>query len=159
MNLYISSHHLIEMLREFQHMAPKETGGIIMGYKLREIFYVTDIVGPGRKAIHDHSSFTPDNHFHQTEMARIYIESGRIHTYLGDWHTHPGQKAYLSERDKKTLHNISSFRPSRLQEPIMIILGSNPFEIKVWMYRPRGISKFLRVNIELSISSGFLGIE
>jgi integrative and conjugative element protein (TIGR02256 family) len=138
------------MLNEFQRIAPKETGGVIMGYRLKETFYITDIVGPGEKAIHQHSSFSPDINFHETEIARIYKESGRIHTYLGDWHTHPNNKAYLSERDKKTLRNISSYKPSRLPEPLMIILGSMPFELKAWLYKPKFISAYQKVEIKIA---------
>jgi integrative and conjugative element protein (TIGR02256 family) len=130
-------------------MAPKETGGVVMGYKLKETFYITDVVGPGEKAVHDYNSFSPDNNFHEKEIARIYKESGRIHTYLGDWHTHPCQRAYLSERDKKTLRNISAFKPSRLPEPLMIILGSNPFQIKAWLYSPKKIISFAHIHIAL----------
>ena len=139
------------MLNEFRRMAPKETGGVVMGYKLKETFYITDVVGPGKKAVHDNNSFLPDNNFHEKEIARIYNESGRIHTYLGDWHTHPGQRPYLSARDKKTLRNISAFKPSRLPEPLMIILGASPFQIKAWVYNPKQIFKFAPVHIALKL--------
>lgn len=112
---------------------PKETGGVLMGYKKEKEIGITHLIGPGPNAIHEKYSFTPDNDYHEKEIARIYKSTGKDITYIGDWHTHPGNAAYLSERDKKTLRNISANKMSRLPEPLMIIVATKPFEVKGWV--------------------------
>lgn len=148
--LLLEREHLTTVLEEYVQMAPLETGGILMGYLLEKIFVITDIVGPGIKALHTQHTFIPDNDFHETEIARIYEVSGRRHTYLGDWHTHPGSAAYLSKRDKKTLQNISVFKESRLSEPLMLIFGTAPLELKCWIYRPSLFNDYQTVKIILT---------
>ena len=148
-SIWIKYAHIKFFLEQYNFWAPKETGGILMGYKLEHKIYVTDIVGPGPKAIHEKESFTPDNDYHENEIAQIYERSGRIHTYIGEWHTHPENESYLSGRDKKTLKNISTNPLCRLPQPVMIILGTSPFEFKSWLYNPKAAISFqeLKINI------------
>lgn len=146
---WIDKNHIEAIIEEFSVWTPKETGGILMGYRIKNQLWITDIVGPGPNAKHEYFSYSPDNDFHEEEMARIYKSSGRVHTYIGDWHTHPKSSAYLSDRDKKTMKNISGNVPSRLPEPLMLIMGSNPFEIKLWMYQPKTLIAFRPVRLNM----------
>ncbi len=147
--IFLEYRHYLYILEECIKWAPKETGGIIMGYNKTDQYWVTDIIGPGSKARHELYTFNPDNEFHEKEMARVYNDSGRIHTYLGDWHTHPNNKSYLSELDKKTLRNISSNPECQLPEPLMFILGTAPLELKAWIYQPRNLFAYKHPIIKL----------
>lgn len=103
---------------------PNETGGILMGYWSSEgAVVVTHAIGPGPDARHSRHAFYPDVKFHDSETERIYRESGRISTYLGDWHTHPHGANNMSQRDRKTLLNIACAPEARAAKPLMAILS------------------------------------
>lgn len=114
---------------------PFETGGILMGYwgSATEAV-ITAVIGPGPKAVHKKRAFRPDSAYHEQEIARLYAQSGRTETYLGDWHTHPGAAAYMSFRDEETLSTIANHKEARLQTPLMMILGTRPFELRAWAH-------------------------
>jgi integrative and conjugative element protein (TIGR02256 family) len=123
------------ILEEALSKMPCETGGVLMGYWGSEgEAVVTAIIGPGPKAVHKLSSFVPDDAYHKQEISRHYQQSGQTETYLGDWHTHPFSKAYLSDPDKKTLRKIADFKHARLAKPLMMILGTQPFGLTVWAH-------------------------
>jgi integrative and conjugative element protein (TIGR02256 family) len=123
------------ILEEAIGKMPFETGGVLLGYwgNEREAV-VTMVVGPGPHAVHKKRSFVPDNEFHLGEIAKQYDLSDRTETYLGDWHTHPKARAYLSWQDEATLKRIAAFRPARLQKPCMMILGTCPVGLGVWVH-------------------------
>lgn len=117
---------------------PNETGGVIIGYWGNEHeAVVTEIVGPGPKAVHKKFSFTPDDDFHIEEVERFYQKSGRTETYLGDWHTHPNSSAYLSGQDKATLVKIGNYEQARLTMPMMMVLGTKPFQLSAWVSKAK----------------------
>lgn len=117
---------------------PNETGGVLIGYDAGNGVVVTAIIGPGSKAIHGLRAFIPDYTYQDSEIERIYRESGRRHTYLGDWHSHPDGRATLSSRDKRTLRGIASHRPARVPAPIMGILADGDcWRLAVWRCFPR----------------------
>lgn len=114
---------------------PKETGGVLMGYRASELeFVITDIIGPGPKAIHESSTFSPDQQYHENEIKRKYEESEHSITYLGDWHTHPNAYPYLSNQDKSTIKKIAAYDNARLTNPIMLIAAPPKLELKIWVY-------------------------
>lgn len=118
---------ILELARvESDLWCPKETGGALMGYWSDQNVVITDIIGPGPDAVHKRYSFTPDDHWHAKEIARIYRESGRITTYLGDWHSHPFGTPGLSINDLITLFRLARYKPARTPRPIMGILHNNP---------------------------------
>jgi integrative and conjugative element protein (TIGR02256 family) len=122
------------LLEEAIQKMPRETGGILIGYwgtKYEAV--ITAIVGPGSKAAHNRHSFSPDNEFHTQEITRLYAQSGRTETYLGDWHTHPSAGAYMSSRDQETLRILADYKQARLAQPLMMILGTRPFGLQAWM--------------------------
>jgi integrative and conjugative element protein (TIGR02256 family) len=152
--IWVNTKIILTLLEQFSLHFPKETGGVIMGYQNESDYFITQLIGPGPKAIHDLRSFNPDGEFHEKEIASIYNESkGRV-TYLGDWHTHPTEGAYLSELDKSTLRKIANYLPARLAKPLMLILGSHPFEIKCWRYDKNFVSYFTFQKLEIGYSDG-----
>ena len=112
------------LLRETARMAPRETGGVLLGYRAEGgDIVVTDVVGPGSHALHERTRFVPDHAYQDAEIARIYAASGRRHTYLGDWHSHPGGSCALSRTDRRTLRRIAATAEARVPEPLMLIVG------------------------------------
>jgi integrative and conjugative element protein (TIGR02256 family) len=88
--------------------------------------------GVGPQAAHSRTRFLPDHDFHESEIARIYEESGRRITYLGDWHTHPQGSGHLSHRDLKTLASIAADSRARAPIPLMTILAGLKWSLFVW---------------------------
>lgn len=140
-----------DMVVEANRRTPLETGGVLMGYWSPDgaQVVVTAVVGPGPRAIHARSRFVPDAKYHEAEVARIYAASGRLHTYLGDWHTHPDAAAYLSSTDLSTLHRIGAYPAARASTPLMLVLGGGPaWSIAGWIALPAR-KRFGRVRKEI----------
>lgn len=135
--VWISTTNIEALRAEGERMYPLETGGILMGYwviPLREVV-ITDVIGPGPNAQHDIKHFIPDADYHDAEIAERYNNSGRIITYLGDWHTHPGGGSYLSHRDRTTLRAIAKYSAARAPAPLMAILAGGPrWRLVVWEF-------------------------
>lgn len=109
---------------------------------------ITDVIGPGPNAKRDRFSFHPDVAHHDDEITRIYLASGRLHTYLGDWHTHPKGAARMSPKDRKTLRAIASDPFARAPRPLMAILaGSQNWNIGVWSMESYGFLWASRVAL------------
>lgn len=127
---------LLAIQEEATLWGDKETGGVLMGYWSDEdTAVITTLVGPGQRAIHKPEFFIPDQVYHEKEIERIYTASNRTETYLGDWHTHPHARAYLSQQDKSTLRKIARYKPARLSKPLMFILGTANMESRIWHYQ------------------------
>lgn len=97
---------------------------------------VTASIEPGPRARHARSGFEPDQKWQTEKIAQHYAASGRIETYLGDWHTHPDALAGgLSQQDKRTLLRIAQHAKARAAKPLMVVLcgGPSDWEIYPWV--------------------------
>jgi len=120
------AHKVVEqMILEAEQKAPLETGGLLAGYfsKNDKETVVTDIIGPGPMSVHKMTTYKPDYSFHRDEIGQIYDNSNGEISYLGDWHTHPTQSAYLSWTDREALRNIVRYQNNFLDAPVMLIWG------------------------------------
>lgn len=106
---------------------PLETGGTLMGYWPSDAeVVVTRVTLAGPKAIHKFHSFMPDQEHDEAEIARNYGASMGVDTYLGDWHTHPGQaRPQLSGKDRATLKRIAAAEEARAPRPLTMIVAGN----------------------------------
>ena len=112
------------MVGEGQSKLPNETGGCLMGYyAVGGGIVITKIIGPGPNAKHEPYNFEGDSDWQCNEVGRIYDESGRTTTYLGDWHTHPKSSPRLSDLDIECLDKIANNPDARCPEPVMLVLG------------------------------------
>ena len=113
------------LVEEATRAYPFETGGVLMGYAdpSDTELVVTALVGPGPGAAHRRTSFVPDHAFHDAEVARLYRESHRRWTYLGDWHSHPAGESSLSRTDRRTLAHIAGDPGARAPRPLMLVLA------------------------------------
>jgi integrative and conjugative element protein (TIGR02256 family) len=118
----------IELRRRFEseakEYAPRETGGMLVGYTIGSDAVVTQTIGAGSRAVHRRGGFEPDGFAQQRELDRVYATSGRIETYLGDWHSHPDGLARPSGRDRKTAARIARERSARCPTPITLIVAN-----------------------------------
>lgn len=117
----------------------QETGGVLLGYFSPEgSVVVADATGPGPDASRSCDSFHPDIAWQRQEVAVRYAESGRINTYLGDWHTHPNGVLVLSPTDRRTLRRISQTATARVPQALMAILAPDAAGgLAVWQHRGR----------------------
>lgn len=123
-----------------------------MGYRASKYeFVVTDIIGPGEKAIHGLASFKPDQAYQKKEVARLYEESSCGETYLGDWHTHPHSHPYLSLTDKSTINSIAKHPAARLTNPLMLVAAPPGQESKIWVYEKSTKSNHQYVQADIVI--------
>jgi integrative and conjugative element protein (TIGR02256 family) len=97
---------------------------------------------PGPVARHGSYSYTPDPEHDQEALARAYKRSGRLHTYLGDWHTHPDHAPHPSCKDIRTLAHIAAYPDARATRPLMLIIGGNPksWAANLWCFDQRLVS-------------------
>lgn len=132
---------LLQVSEEIDRSDSLETGGVLIGYWSQDLKHVVIVhsVGPGPLAVHSRDSFLPDGNFHEKEIARLYDESGRTCTYLGDWHTHPIGGTELSRWDRRTLQVIARSPEARARTPIMAIIDTEEqWKLRIWALYPRG---------------------
>lgn len=131
--IWIRNDHYKKIIAAIKEFLPYETGGILLGYTdVRGNLVVTEVVGPGPDAVHQEDYFLPDGTFQQNEINRVFESSEGKTTYLGDWHSHPFKKPYLSSIDLVTLKKIARHKTSGTKEPVFLIIGTDPLEAKCW---------------------------
>jgi integrative and conjugative element protein (TIGR02256 family) len=111
---------------------------MLLGYWSGADVVVLDVIGPGPNATRTTRNFHPDALWQEQELARRYTESGRRHTYLGDWHVHPGGSTRLSPTDRRTLALIARHAAARAPQPLLAIVAPDPDgQIDLWCFAGR----------------------
>ncbi len=150
--IWLSTAAFAEMSVEATLSSPLETGGVLMGRWTDGQPLVTSIVGPGPKAVHRTHGFSPDYEFQEAEIRRRFTSSGGWETYLGDWHTHPGEShAKLSRQDRQTLGRISRDPGSQAPRPLMIVLIGGPDFWKPGSFiasRPKVLPAWIPIHVK-----------
>ena len=130
------------IVEDARRWAPLETGGVLLGYWTdgHSAVVVKDAIHAGPEAVHRDLMFLPDTDYQEREIARRYELSGRVHTYLGDWHAHPGGGSSLSRLDLRTLRTIANSPEARASFPLMVVAyGGDPWRLSAWRWSPRRI--------------------
>lgn len=132
--VWVPSDVLESIVGEADRVAPLETGGVLLGYwsVVGQELVITAATGPGPRASHRPKGFDPDSEYHRLEIARLYAQSGRLHGYVGDWHTHPAGGYHPSRLDRRTLQRIARSPGARAPVPVMAILGEGPEGANGW---------------------------
>lgn len=139
------------MVTEARRTDPLESGGILLGWHAADgrDLLAAAMIGPGPDAVHKRTRFEPDSAWQRRELSRVYRDSGRILTYLGDWHSHPGGSDTPSRRDERTARRIARHRSARVREPIMVIVAGQGtrWELAPHLYTARRLK---RIEYELT---------
>lgn len=118
---------LSEMTDEIERYAPLETGGSFFGYHSDDNdIVITHRIEAGPFAKRTIRSFEPDQTYQLRTMEKLFYESGKSLSYLGDWHSHPSSSAQLSLRDRRTLGKIAKSPDAKCPQPIMMVFGLYP---------------------------------
>jgi integrative and conjugative element protein (TIGR02256 family) len=126
------------MIAEAERWEPHETGGALVGYEIKGGLVITDVVDAGPEAVRETSAFTPDADYQLSDIGRLYTSSGRLNTFIGDWHTHPGGSLAYSRVDLGAMKTVAHSAESRCAFPLMLILGGKDhWELIAWRYRAR----------------------
>jgi integrative and conjugative element protein (TIGR02256 family) len=119
----------------------RETGGMLVGYEGSERsgeVVVTELIDAGPRAKRGECDFHPDGRWQRGELARVYQESGRRETFLGDWHSHPHGLPLPSETDVETAARTAANQRARAPRPLTIILGRDEDDWIVAAFRYEG---------------------
>ena len=146
--VWIAEHLLTPLEAEAAKHAPDETGGMLVGYWSESgEAVITETIEGGPDAIRRPSRFEPNGEWQQERLGELYIQSGRVHTYLGDWHSHPHGVPRPSLRDRDTAKKVAATKAARAPQPLTLICskGSGDWEWAVFCYRRR--RGFRRLNI------------
>ena len=84
---------------------------------------VTDVLPAGPQAIRERVRFASDGEWQQRRLEDLYEKSGRVTTFLGDWHTHPRGGVRPSKADRGTFRTVAKAKDSRTRLPLMLIIG------------------------------------
>jgi integrative and conjugative element protein (TIGR02256 family) len=115
------------MLDDATRWSPDETGGMLVGYRTehhgRLAIVITGLIDAGPKATRSTAQFVPDGRWQQQQLEDVYEGSGRITTYLGDWHSHPRGRARPSAKDLATFARVAAGPESGTHLPLALILA------------------------------------
>jgi integrative and conjugative element protein (TIGR02256 family) len=146
--LLLPANAMAAILEEVLTWVPAETGGIIMGRSDASsgVAEVTAILGGGPGAVRKESSFEPDQVWQEEKVARVYRDSGRRVSYLGDWHSHPGGSVMLSSTDKKAGRLIATSQMARCPHPLLVVVGVRAGKVEYGAFA-WGRKRFRRVRV------------
>lgn len=138
--LWLTDRAAADIHKHADTKVPFETGGVLVGWHLggpAEIV-VARAIGPGPNAVHERTRFIPDGAWTDEQVGRVYEASGRLVTYVGDWHSHPGGSPSLSGTDVETLRRISRLPEARCPHPVMVVVAGRAGEwtTKAHVLRP-----------------------
>ena len=125
-----------------EDLAPLETGGMLLGWRDGTHRIVTDVIGPGDRALHGRYAFVPDHGWQKQQLESAFQGSEGDLDYLGDWHTHPGGPAEMSAIDHATLRRIGRKVPGALTL-IAAADRDTCWTMKAWAHRRTGFLRSL----------------
>lgn len=123
-----------------------ETGGILNGYYAEghDKAIVCSISGPPVDSKSGSTWFIRGIRGLQERIDKLWSKG---HFYLGEWHFHPGGRAYPSPTDIKSMQKVAHDPQYHCPEPIMIIVGgsSEKWEIRAYVFpRQRPMVELIR---------------
>jgi integrative and conjugative element protein (TIGR02256 family) len=148
--------NLLDSYRQLSNVA-KEAGGILIGERTTNSISISKITTPNSQDKRSRFGFLRVKKPAQLIINYQYENSGGLITYLGEWHTHPEDRAHPSNTDiamikeefSKSIHNLPYF--------VLIILGrkvdyiglydGDTIEYQNFVRSEDSIEKFVRVSL------------
>lgn len=124
---------VIEILKSYRQLKQGdcEAGGMLIGYEtLNGNIIIEYATVPFKRDKRKRFSFDRIDKKHNDNLKSIWETQGYIHTYIGEWHTHPEDYPNYSLKDNKNWNKIGM----KLDKDkfIHIIVGNK--SIGVWEY-------------------------
>lgn len=103
-----------------------ETGGLLLGlaHRKRKTIYVTDALPPSKDSKGTPYAFKRGVKDYPKILDRIESRTGGLIGYVGEWHTHPGGRADLSDTDLRAVEAIRSNLESAGLPTHIMVFGS-----------------------------------
>ncbi len=124
--LSLKEHLLQQGLKECLESAPRETGGILVGYytPAHDCAVVTAMTGPPEDSFRGPRLFKRGTKGIKRWISGLWRE--QRHYYLGEWHYHPGGAPVPSPDDREQMQRLSKDKKLNCPEPILLIIGGDP---------------------------------
>jgi integrative and conjugative element protein (TIGR02256 family) len=126
---------IIERLRALRaERAPKETGGIIVGYtdQVSRTIYVVDVHPAPGDSVEEAVGFVRGVDGLHAAWKEVQERTASIVNYIGEWHSHPPQHGASPSWDDMTLVAQLGEVLARDGEPaLMVIIAEDQFSIFV----------------------------
>lgn len=141
----ISHRAFLSMLAEVYEHVETETGGIFLGHRDNDTWYVLESVEPGPESIFTPSYFEYDDEYvtyRANKISRLYKKPLQL---LGLWHRHPGLLKTFSSTDDGTNKTYTDMLNGAISG--LVTLG-NGFEITMY-YVPHNV-RYERIEWEVN---------
>ncbi len=132
---------LSRMLELSRRAAPKETGGVLVGYytEAQDCAVVTEVSGAPPDSRSGRGFFVRGTTGLQRRLNRLWHWERRF--YIGDWHSHPGEVPRASATDIAQLEEIANDESRKCPEPIALLIGDGATDgndVAAYVY-PQGV--------------------
>lgn len=113
---------------------PNEFGGFLIGHysEDKKVLIITDTILPNKykstPSIFERDTIGMKQHFKD-----FYKENPKKY-YVGEWHTHPNNKAIPSITDIKALKSIRNNKDVAILNPVLLIIGYTENDIEIGFY-------------------------
>lgn len=141
---------LSRMLELSRRNAPKETGGVLVGYytEAQDCAVVTEVSGAPADSKSGRNFFVRGTAGLQRWLNRLWRRER--HFYLGDWHSHPGEAPRASPTDVAQLQEIARDESRKCPEPVTLLIGgcaADANDAAAYVYpRDAGLIELLRTE-------------
>ncbi len=117
-HLVVIMEHVVKRLLSYSqlnHFTP-ESAGVLIGERRGKHIVVCTISEPGLGDIRQRYRVDRRGAHHQSIVDAAFEQTGGVHQYLGEWHTHPEDKPSPSSTD------IYSWRQNIVANEVMLLL-------------------------------------
>jgi integrative and conjugative element protein (TIGR02256 family) len=148
--LKVPARVLSRMLELSRSAAPKETGGVLVGYytEPQDCAVVTKVSGAPPDSRSGKTFFVRGTSGLQRWLNGLWRGERRF--YLGDWHSHPGQSPRPSHTDIAQLGEIAQDESRKCPEPVALLIGGRAVDANdaaAYVYpRELGLIELLRTG-------------
>jgi len=107
---------VIERIQGYKQMNLKnrEAGGILIGAYRGDHIHVTSLTTPGEADKRTRISFHRQSSHHQKAALKAWVNSKKVNTWVGEWHTHPEDDPVPSTVDMESWRHALPNRPMAL---------------------------------------------
>lgn len=113
------------LVAEVKLAGPNETGGLLLGWRRRDldVVVVACATGPGAGAKVTPTTLRLDAARLQSEVDDWFEKTGGDISYLGDWHLHHAAEPVPSATDRRSAREVATKPEIGLPEPLIVIVG------------------------------------